>query len=82
MDLELPMHSSKTSPLYADAYFEENVQKVLKFLSEDTNYATDVTKKELDLIQAHVDTVNSFIVVVRTTTAAPKPYVAHSIPRW
>ena len=61
------IHStSKTPSLYGRDRFEANARKVLEFLDKDTNYATDVTKKELDLIQAHVDTVNSFIVVVRT----------------
>ena len=82
MDSILPIHSSETSPSLhrVDAPFTANVQKVLEFLKKDTTYVTEVTNKELDLIKAHVDTVNSFIVVVRTT-ASPKRNVAHSIPQ-
>jgi len=74
--MSLPVHSSKTSPLYADASFAANVQKVLEFLDKDTTYATDVMKKELDLIQAHVDTVNSFIVVATFIAAVQGQIVA------
>jgi len=61
--MELPLHSSNTSPFTAEASFKANVEKILDFLIIDTTYATDVTEKELDLTKAHVDTVNSFIVV-------------------
>jgi len=67
------MDSPKTSLFLQDdaSKFKDDVAKVLEFLVKDTTYATEVTNKELDLIKAHVDTVNSFIVVVRIT-ASPK----------
>lgn len=70
------MDSPKTSLPLDDAAFVADVRKVLEFLVKDTTYATEVTNKELDLIKAHVDTVNSFIVVATFIAAVQGQIIA------